>query len=321
MESAITAITATTLRPQPPPPDGAPDWARIAPLLRGMGDAVQQQQGDGYRAAAYRRAADYLERAKPDLRTLRAEGGLAALEALPTIGRGIAAAIIEMLDTGHWRRLAELHGDGDTEELFRTVPGVGPALARRIHEVLGASSLEDLELAAHDGRLQRLARVGERRAAGIGAALTDMLDRTRHRYHGELPPALSEPPLSLLLRADARYRAEAAAGRLPTIAPRRFNPSGRSWLPVLHLRERGWHVTALFSNTARAHRLGQVHDWVVLYCEDANHAERQYTVVTATGGPLAGQRVVRGREAECRRWHARQEDGPRPVDQPAPIAA
>lgn len=311
----------TRMPPHDPTGAGAPDWARIAPLLREMGDAVEQQQGDGYRAAAYRRAADHLERAKPDLRTLRAEGGLAALEALPTIGRGIAAAIVEILDTGHWRRLAELRGDGDAEELFRTVPGVGHALARQIHEVLGASSLEDLELAAHDGRLQRLPRVGDRRAAGIGAALTAMLDRARRRRHGERPPALSEPPLELLLRADARYRDDAAAGRLRTIAPRRFNPAGRAWLPVLHLREQGWHVTALFSNTARAHRLAQVHDWVVLYCEDADHGERQYTVVTAMGGPLAGRRVVRGREAECRRWYTRADNGGRPLDRPAPIAA
>ena len=312
---------ATTVRPHNPPPDTAPDWARIVPLLREMGDAVEQQQGDGYRAAAYRHAADYLGRAKPDLRTLRAEGGLAALEALPTIGRGIAAAIIEILDTGHWRRLAELRGDGDAEELFRTVPGVGLALARQIHELLGASSLEDLEMAAHDGRLQRLPRVGERRAAAIGAALTALLDRARSRRHGERPQAPSEVSLDLLLRADARYRDDAAAGRLRTIAPRRFNPSGRAWLPVLHLREQGWHVTALFSNTARAHRLAQVHDWVVLYCEDANHAERQYTVVTAMGGALAGRRVVRGREAECRRWYARPENVGQPVEQDAAITA
>lgn len=315
--------TTTTVRPHDPPSDTAPDWARIAPLLRDMGGAVERQQGDGYRAAAYWRAADYLDRAKPDLRTLRAEGGLAALEALPTIGRGIAAAIGEILDTGRWRRLAELRGDGDAEELFRTVPGVGQALARQIHELLGASSLEDLELAAHDGRLQRLPRVGERRAAGIGAALTAMLDQARHRRRGERPPAPSEPPLDLLLRADARYREDAAAGRLPTIAPRRFNPAGHAWLPVLHLREQGWHVTALFSNTARAHRLAQVHDWVVLYCEDADHAERQYTVVTAMSGPLAGRRVVRGREAECRDWYAQApaEGDDRPLGHPAPVAA
>ncbi|MBE0548642.1 MAG: hypothetical protein IH627_13550 [Rubrivivax sp.] len=46
-----------------------------------------------------------------------------------------------------------------------------------------------------------------------------------------------------------------------------------------------------------AHRL---HDWVVLYGEDKDHGERRYTVVTAQRGPLAGRRVVRGREAQCK---------------------
>ena len=301
--------------------DSAPDWARIAPLLRDMADAVERQQDDGYRAAAYRRAADYLERAQPDLRTLRHEGGRDALEALPTIGRGIAAAIIEILDTGRWRRLAELRGDGDAEELFRTVPGVGNALARQIHEVLGASSLEALEMAAHDGRVQHLSRVGDRRAAAIGAAVGQMLDQAGRQRRGLHAPAVSEPPVDLLLRADARYRAEAAAGRLPKIAPRRFNPGGRAWLPVLHLREGGWRVTALFSNTARAHRLDRVNDWVVLYCEDENHAERQYTVVTTLAGPLAGQRVVRGREAECLRRLALAEPQASANAKDQPVAA
>ena len=43
----------------------------------------------------------------------------------------------------------------------------------------------------------------------------------------------------------------------------------------------------------------------VLWSEDKEHGERQYTVVTAAHGPLAGRRVVRGREADCRDWYSR----------------
>ena len=57
----------------------------------------------------------------------------------------------------------------------------------------------------------------------------------------------------------------------------------------------------LFSNTARAHELGRTRDWVVIYFYDGDHHEGQCTVVTETHGPLAGKRVVRGREAEQRR--------------------
>ena len=87
-------------------------------------------------------------------------------------------------------------------------------------------------------------------------------------------------------------------GELPKIAPQRFNPEGKAWLPILHAEREGWHFTALFSNTARAHELGRTDDWVVIYFYDDDHQEGQCTVVTEIRGPREGERVVRGREDE-----------------------
>jgi len=279
----------------------------VAEMLREMGALLDAQGGNPYRAAAYRRAADTVAGlAGNDVRAIFEREGAAGLDALPGIGPGIATAIGEMLTRGRWAQLDRLRGDVDADAVFRTIPGVGPELARRLHESLGVDSLEALELAAHDGRLELVPRVGARRAAGIRAALTQMLDRSRALRRPRMPVNLSaeQPSVESLLDVDREYRA--AADTLPKIAPRRFNPKGEAWLPVLHTRRGDWHFTVLFSNTARAHELGRVHDWVVVYAEDKDHAERQYTVVTATTGPLAGRRVVRGREAECRAWHERQ---------------
>ena len=115
---------------------------------------------------------------------------------------------------------------------------------------------------------------------------------------------LNGPGVGLLLDVDQEYRSKGAAGTLPTIAPRRFNPNGESWLPILHTERDGWHFTALFSNTARAHELGRTDDWVVVYFYDDHHREGQCTVVTETRGPMIGRRVVRGRESECRKLYA-----------------
>ena len=49
------------------------------------------------------------------------------------------------------------------------------------------------------------------------------------------------------------------------IAPKRFNPEGKAWLPVMHVTKQGWHFTALFSNTALAHQLNRTQDLVVIY--------------------------------------------------------
>ena len=82
---------------------------------------------------------------------------------------------------------------------------------------------------------------------------------------------------------------------LPMIAPRRFNPSHKAWLPVLHTERLGrWRFTALYSNT-----VGKAHDWVVVTFHGPDDGpEGQCTVVTQTRGELKGMRVVRDREAE-----------------------
>ncbi len=281
------------------------DNAEIAALLREMADLLEAQGGNPYRARAYRRTADTLASLSESVRTVFDREGLAGLDALPGVGPGIAAAIAEILACGRWGRLERLRGEVDAEALFRTIPGVGPELARQIHDELHVDNLEALEAAALDGRLERLPRLGPRRAAAIRAALTAMLDRRRALRRGaRAAVAPGEPPVQALLDVDREYREAAAADRLPKIAPRRFNPEGRAWLPVLHTQRGDWHFTALFSNTARAHELGRTHDWVVIYAEDTEHRERPYTVVTAAGGALAGRRVVRGRESECRGWYA-----------------
>jgi len=278
--------------------------ARIAQRLNEMATLLEAQAGNPFRVAAYRHAAETVALLPHSVRAVfEAEGGR-GLDALPGIGPRIAASIVELLQTGRWRQLDRLRGEAEPETLFRTIPGVGTELAHRLHEELGVDTLEALELAAHDGRLQRLPRIGARRAAAIRAALTQLLDRTRALRRLPLPAATGpEPAVELLLDIDREYRRGASAGSLPRIAPRRFNPGARAWLPVLHTARGDWHCTALYSNTARAHELGRVHDWVVLYCEDPSRAERQYTVVTAQRGPLAGRRVVRGREPECAAWY------------------
>lgn len=299
------------MAPDEAPPPAAPpaENAQIAQALREMATLLDAQGDNPFRVAAYRHAADVVARLPQTLREIHRRDGATGLEALPGIGPRIAGAIAELLDSGRWHQLERLRGHADPDTVFRTIPGVGAELAHRLHDELGVDTLEALEAAAWDGRLEQLPRIGARRAAAIRAALSEMLNRQRALRRGrpataeaaEAPEA-PEPPVEMLLDVDRAYRAGAQAGRLPKIAPRRFNPDGAAWLPVLHTDRPGWHFTALYSNTARAHELGRVQDWVVLYAEDEAHHERQYTVVTAARGPLVGQRVVRGREAECAQW-------------------
>ena len=74
--------------------------------------------------------------------------------------------------------LARLEGQVSPEDLFTTVPGLGEEIARRIHTRLGIETLEELELAAHDGRLEALPGFGRRRTHDLRETLTGMLGRS-----------------------------------------------------------------------------------------------------------------------------------------------
>ena len=128
----------------------------------------------------------------------------------------------------------------------------------------------------------------------VRAELAQMLARVRQ--HSE---RIEGPGVDILLDVDREYREKAASGKLHCIAPKRFNPKNEPWLPILHTERGPWHFSALFSNTALAHRLGRTRDWVVISFNHDHYAEGQHTVVTETRGPLCGERVVRGREREC----------------------
>jgi predicted flap endonuclease-1-like 5' DNA nuclease len=271
-----------------------------AERLREAADLLAHQDDNPYRVAAYRRAADAVATMRTDVRALIETRGIDALDEIPGVGRRIAGGLAELARTGRWTYLERLRGSSEPRDVFCAVAGVGPTLAKRLHETLHVETLEQLEAALHEKDV-KVAGIGRRRLAILRATLAQMLARIRAV---RMRPS-DEPPVDVLLDVDREYRAKARAKELRTIAPKRFNPRGEAWLPILHTERGKWHFTALFSNTARAHALGRVQDWVVIYFHSDSGGEAQRTVVTETRGPLADQRVVRGREHECLAAHER----------------
>jgi DNA polymerase/3'-5' exonuclease PolX len=269
--------------------------AEIARRLEEVAWLLNEQGANPYRVQAYRHAAETLRRLDRPVTEILQREGTEGLRRLPGIGESLARSIREVVLTGRLPILERLRGEADPIALLASVPGIGTVLAERLHHELGIDTLEELEAAAHDGRLANIAGIGEKRLAGIMDSLATRLGRVRAPVR---LAAEAEPPVEELLDVDHEYREKAAAGKLRRIAPRRFNPSGEAWLPVLHTQRGERHYTALFSNTARAHQLGKTHDWVVLYY-DGGRGERQCTVITSQRGPLTGKRIVRGREDEC----------------------
>ncbi len=268
----------------------------IAGRLDEVSRILSEQGANRFRIQAYREAATALRGLPIPVSKIFAEQGIEGLEKIPGVGETIARSIRDILLHGKLAMLQRLRGEHDPVSLLRSVPGVGKVTAWRLHEELGIDSLEELESAAHDGRLEQLPGMGAKRIAGIRDSLAQRLGRVRQ----QLPASMQreDAPVAELLDVDRQYREEAAADTLKRITPRRFNPSREAWLPVLHTSRGSRHFTVLFSNTFRAHQLKKTLDWVILYYDGAS-SERQCTVITSEFGPLEGKRIVRGRENEC----------------------
>lgn len=292
----------------------------IAGRLEEVARLLAEQDADPFRARAWRRAAETVRGLPRSVAGIADDEGIEGLEEIPNVGRTIGRAIATIVESGRLPLLDRLRGESDPEDLLATVPGIGQVYARRIHRRLGIETLEELEVAAHDGRLASVRGIGGKRLEGIRASLARRLARVRSPARTD-----ARPPVREILDVDREYREAAERDALPRIAPRRFNPEGRAWLPVLHTDRGDRHYTALFSNTARAHERGQTRDWVVVYW-DRNGHEGQATVITAERGPLRGGRLVMGREAECRALYPDAEEAPddeapprREVPEPLPL--
>jgi DNA polymerase (family 10) len=298
-----------------------PTNTHIAKALKRIAMLLERQGGNPERVRAYMAAARSIRSLEAPAVVFLASSGRQGLAQIPEIGSGIAGAIEEYAYRRRISLLDRLEGKVSPEEVFATVPGLGAKRADLIHEALGIDTLEELELAARDGRLATLPGFAQKRIETLREQLDSILSHTpRHRSRApelmgdEVEPA-PVPPARLLLEVDAEYRARAETDALPLIAPRRFNPSDSLSLPVLHTERHGWELMAMYANSGRAHRLGKTRDWVVIVSAQ-DGLERQHTAITEDRGALAGKRTIRGREAECATHYDGLETTPPAVASP-----
>jgi DNA polymerase (family 10) len=129
----------------------------IARVLDDVADMIDLAGEGTFRAVTFRAAARAIRDLRDPVAHYRAQGRLTEIE---KVGPSVSAVIEELLDTGTARRYEELKAKTPPGllDLLR-VPGVGPATARTIYEHLKITTIEDLEDAAREGRLQRLPKI------------------------------------------------------------------------------------------------------------------------------------------------------------------
>lgn len=262
----------------------------IATCLDEYADLLQAQSGDFYRVEAYKKAAATVRSTVRSLADIYAENGKAGLIALAGIGESISCAITEMLCTGHWAQLQALNGTQDPVRLFETIPGIGPVLAERLVHDYHIETLLELNDAIKKSEIH-LDGIGDGRKELISAVISN---RIQYQTSGRNKSTTPQPKYAMLLSVDLKYRKMAENGELDTVSPSRHNPQNESWLPIMHETIDDWHFTALYSNTARAHRLGKTRDWVVIHFQKNGFEHGQCTVITQSSNGYEDLRVVKG---------------------------
>ena len=146
----------------------------VADALRDAAALFAQQNAN--QVSSFRNAARTIEELREDVADVAARG-VDALDALPHIGKSIAGVIMELTTTGRWLQLERMRGRSDPEISFQNIPGIGPTFDRIIHEHLHIDTLDALDAAAHDGRLETVPGIGKRRSKIIRQSLASILAR------------------------------------------------------------------------------------------------------------------------------------------------
>ena len=124
-----------------------------------------------FRVGAYRRAALRIRDTASSVAELALDG---KAKQLPDIGKTIEAKIVEVVETGDMKALAERRAEVPGEvSSFMRLPGIGPKTAARIWRELGVTTLAELKAAAEGERLRALAGMGAATETKILKALAE----------------------------------------------------------------------------------------------------------------------------------------------------
>src|SRR3954465_6561898 len=191
------------------------DKKAVAQVLEQIAAFLELKSENPFRIRAFRTAARAITGFTGDLRQSLEDGSLASAKG---VGPATLNIVAELVKTGRASMLEELREQipsGLVEML--EISGLGVAKIRQIHEGLGIDSLPELEAAAHDGRLAKLPRFGQRTSENIlkGIAFLRHTSAYRLSHHAGdeaegLRAALERLPgvTSAITAGDVRRRSE-----------------------------------------------------------------------------------------------------------------
>ena len=190
----------------------------IAGLLEIKGEKV-------FTVRAYQRAARTISRLPAELETMLGDGE--DLRQIPGIGKAISDKIGELVATNRMRFYDSLKAEFPEGMLdLMGVPGLGPKTISRAWKELGVTSVAELELAASDGRLASLPRLGQKTADNILRSVQFAKTKDQRTPIADALPAAERivaallarnPGILALMPAGSLHRFEETVGDLDLV--------------------------------------------------------------------------------------------------------
>ena len=186
----------------------------VAAVLREISQLLQLKGENAFKVRAYDMGADAFETLPPDP---AASGGLyervkaGTLSELEGVGKAIDQKVTELVNTGKLEYLEKLRLDFPRGALdLVQIPGLGPRKAAILIRELDVVNLDDLEKAAHAGRVRVLKGFGEKTEQAILEGIAKVRVRqTARKPLWETRP-LAEQLVASVRRALGVVRAEIA---------------------------------------------------------------------------------------------------------------
>ncbi len=164
------------------------DPRTAAHVLTQISELLELSGENPFKSRAYRSAASaVLEVVTDDLCPMWRDGSLAKLKGLGPATLGVIGDLCETGESRYFEQLREQTPEGLLEML--RVPGLGIGKIHALHEGLGIASVEELEVAAREGRLAKLKGFGPKTSEKILKGIAYLRSTTAHVLY---PHALNE---------------------------------------------------------------------------------------------------------------------------------
>ncbi len=152
--------------------------ADIVTFLKRHASLMELAGKNGFRVRAFENAARMLEELEVDIADMSATGTLTEIDG---IGKGLAEFIGEFIDSGTTTAYGELTKTVPETLLdILRIPGLGTKKVKAIHKALDITSVQELEAACREGRLDGLAGFGEKTQQNILKGIAGL-----SRYQGQ----------------------------------------------------------------------------------------------------------------------------------------